>query len=219
MLVRDYMIKHPPMAEPKMSVVEAQRYLVEHNIRYLPVVGDGKRLLGLITPQTMLIDPRRLASLDIWEITRFLSDMKVKDVMVKVRDVVTIGPDTPLEQAASVMAAHQVGCLPVVEEEEHIVVGLITESDLLTVLAEMMSGRLPGGVRVTIRMPMIKGELVKVVNVIAENGWGIQTMGGVTAQKDPKKWDAVIRIRGKQDKVVAALSTIEGHEILDVREY
>jgi acetoin utilization protein AcuB len=217
MLVKDYMIKHPPMVEPNMSVVEAQRYLVEHNIRHLPVVGDGKRLLGLVTPQAMLIDPRRLASLDIWEITRFLSDMKVKDVMVKARDVVTIDPDTPIEQAAVVMVENRVGCLPVLHE--NVVVGLITESDLLTILAEMMSGSLPGGVRVTIRMPMNKGELFKLVNAIAENGWCIQTMGGVTVQKDPSKWDAVIRIEGKQAEIAAKLSTIEGQELIDAREY
>ena len=136
MLVKDYMVKHPLMAEPEMSIVAAQRYMTENNLRYLPVVGDGKRLLGLLTPQTMLIDPRRLASLDIWEITRLLSDLKVRDVMVQARDVIVTDPDTPIEQAAVVMVKHRVGCLPVVSEG--IVVGLITESDLLTVLAEMI---------------------------------------------------------------------------------
>ena len=197
MLVRDYMIKHPPMAEPTMSVV-------------------GKRLMGLLTPQAMLIDPRRLASLDIWEITRLLSDLKVKDVMVKARDVVRIDPDTPIERAANVMAENQIGCLPVVSEE--IVVGLITESDLLTILAEMMSGRV-SGVRVTVRMPMIRGELAKLVTAIAQQGWGIDAMGGVVCQKDPNKWDAVVKLRASQQEVVAALGVIEGQEIIDVRDY
>jgi len=215
MLVRDYMVKHPLLAEPEMSVVAARQYMAENNLRYLPVVGYGKRLLGLLTPQVMLIDPRRLASLDIWEVTRLLSDLKVKDVMVKARDVISIDPDTPIEQAASVMATNRIGCLPVVSEG--IVVGLITESDLLTILAEIMAGRV-SGVRVTIRMPMIKGELARLVTAIAQQGWGIETMGGIICQKDPNKWDAVVKIRASRDEVVAALSAVEGQEILDVRE-
>lgn len=215
MLVKDYMVKHPLMAEPEMSIVAAQRYMTENNLRYLPVVGDGKRLLGLLTPQTMLIDPRRLASLDIWEITRLLSDLKVRDVMVQARDVIVTNPDTPIEQAAVVMVKHRVGCLPVVSEG--IVVGLITESDLLTILAEMMAGSV-SGVRVTIRMPMIKGELAKLVTVIARQGWAIETMGGALCLKDPDKWDAVVKIRADKDEVIAALSAVEGQEIIDVRE-
>jgi acetoin utilization protein AcuB len=216
MLVRDYMIKHPPMAEPDMSVVEAQQYMSQNNVRYLPVVGDGKRLMGLLTPQAMLIDPRRLASLDIWEITRMLSDLKVKDVMVKERDVLTIDPDTPIEQAACVMVENRVGCLPVVSEK--IVVGLITESDLLTILSEMMAGRV-SGVRVTVRMPMVKGELAKLVTAIARQGWGIDAMGGAICQKDANKWDAVVKLRASKDEVVAALGALEGQEIIDVRDY
>ncbi len=215
MLVKDYMIKHPSMAEPKMSVVEAQQYMTENNLRYLPVVGDGKRLVGLLTPQAMLIDPRRMASLDIWEITRLLSDLKVKDVMVKARDVITIDPDTPIEQAATVMVKNRVGCLPVVSEG--IVVGLITESDLLSHLANLMAGQI-SGVRITIRMPNIRGELAKLVMTIAQNGWGIETMGGAFSQKDPDKWDAVVKIRAAKADVVAALRTIEGQEIIDARE-
>jgi len=46
MLVKDYMTRHPLMAAPTMPIVEAQRYMGENNIRHLPVVGDGKRLLG-----------------------------------------------------------------------------------------------------------------------------------------------------------------------------
>ena len=103
MLVKDYMTRHPLMAEPTMSIVEAQRYMGENNIRHLPVVGGGKRLLGLVTRQTLLADPGRLGSLDVWEITRYLSGLTLKDVMVKVKDVVTIDPDITMEEAARIM--------------------------------------------------------------------------------------------------------------------
>jgi acetoin utilization protein AcuB len=216
MLVKDYMTKHPPMVGPEMPIIEAQHYMSENNFHHLPVVRGGKRLIGLLTRQTMLLDPGRLTSLNVWDITRQLSGLKVQDMMIKARDVITIDPDTPIEQAARVMVENQVGCLPVADTDG-IVVGLITKNDLLTQLSEMMAGRV-SGVRVTIRMPMIRGELAKLVSAIAGQGWGIEAMGGALCPKDPSKWDAMVKIRGPKDEVLKALGAIEGQEIIDARE-
>ncbi|MGB9592631.1 MAG: CBS domain-containing protein, partial [Anaerolineae bacterium] len=108
MLVKDYMTRHPFVAEPSMSIVEAQRLMGENNIRHLPVVGEGKRLLGLVTRSSLLVDPRRLSSLDVWEIARYLSGLTVRDVMIKARDVITIHPDATIEDAARIMVERKV---------------------------------------------------------------------------------------------------------------
>lgn len=216
MLVKDYMTKHPLMVQPTMSIIEAQRFMVENNIRHLPIVGEGKRLLGLVTRQTLLVQPATLGSLNVWEITRFLSNLTVGDVMVKARDVTTIGMDATLEEAARVMVEKKVGCLPVLEEG--IVMGIITEIDLLAQLMEMMATRVPG-VRVTVRMPDQKGELAKLVSAISAQGWGILACGGAPSPKDPTKWDAVVKIRDvPKEEIVAALEKVEGQKIVDVRE-
>ena len=116
MIVKDYMTKHPVTIGPAMSIVEAQGIMAETKVRHLPVVEQGKRLVGLITQETLRVPPTKLTSLNVWEITRFLSDLTVKDVMVKGKDVITIGPDATMEEAACVMVEHKVGCLPVLEE-------------------------------------------------------------------------------------------------------
>ena len=216
MLVRDYMTRHPLLADSEMTIVEAQRYMGENKVRHLPVVGDGKRLLGLITRQTLLIDPGRLGSLDLWEIARTLSRMAVKDVMVKAKDVITIDPDCTIESAAQLMVERKIGCLPVLEEG--IVAGILTEADLLAHLTEMLATRVPG-VRVTMRMPDQKGELAKLVSAISGQGWGIMALGGAPSPRDPAKWDAVVKICDvPRDDIVAALAQVEGQQIIDVRE-
>ncbi len=216
MLIKDYMTRHPLMAEPTMSIVEAQRYMGENNIRHLPVVGDGKRLLGLVTRQTLLIEPGKLGSLDVWEIARTLSGLTLEDVMTKAEDVITTGPDITIEEAARIMVKNKIGCLPVVEKG--IVMGIITEIDLLAHLMEMMATRIPG-VRVTVRMPNVKGELAKLVGAISAQGWGILACGGAPAPKEPGKWDAVVKIRYvPKEEIVVALGQIESQEIVDVRE-
>lgn len=216
MLVKDYMTRHPLMADPQMPIVEAQRYMGENNIRHLPVVGDGKRLLGLVTRQTLLVEPGRLASLDLWDIARTLTELKVQDVMIKAKDVISIDQDATLEQAARFMVENRIGGLPVLEDG--IVIGIITETDLLAHLMEMMAAREPG-VRVTLHQPNVKGELAKLVSAIAAKGWGIQALGGAPHPKDPDKWVAVVKLRDRPDEeVIAALEQIEGQEIVDLRK-
>jgi len=55
----------------------------------------------------------------------------VGDLMT--RDVVTVPPDESVASAAAVMRAEEVGHLPVADEQ---VVGILTETDLRTYLAE-----------------------------------------------------------------------------------
>jgi acetoin utilization protein AcuB len=216
MIVKDYMTKHPVMIEPAISIVEAQGIMAETKVRHLPVVEEGKQLVGLITQETLRIPPTKLTSLSVWEITRFLSDLTVKDVMVKRKDVITIGPDATIEEAACVMVEHKIGCLPVLEES--IVVGIITDADMMAHLMELLAVRI-SGVRVTIRMSNIKGELARLVAAIAAQGWGIQALGGAFAPRDPDKWDAVVKINdAPRDQVVAVLSKVPGQQIIDVRE-
>jgi len=216
MLVKDYMTRHPLMAQPTMSIVEAQRFMGENNIRHLPVVGDGKRFLGLVTRQTLLVDPGRLGSLDVWEIARTLAGLTVKEVMLKAKNVSTIGQDATIEEAAGIMVKEKLGCLPVLEEG--VVVGIITETDLLAQLKELL-GLPTHGVRVTMRVPDRIGEFAKVTSALAEQGWGIYAAGGVPSPKHPGYWDGVFKVRHvPMEDLVEVLEKIEGQEIVDVRE-
>lgn len=216
MFVKDYMTRHPVMAEPTMSIVEAQGIMAETQVRHLPVIERGKRLVGLVTRQSMRIPPTELASLNVWEITRFLSDLTLEDVMVKQENVITTEPDVALEEAAQIMIGKKIGCLPVLEDD--VVVGIITEIDMMAQLTDLLGGNVPG-VRVTIRMPNEEGELARVTGAIAEQGWGIYASGGVPTPKDPDRWDCVIKVRDvPREDLLAVLSKVEGQEIIDVRE-
>ncbi len=216
MFVKDYMTRHPAMVAPSVSIVEAQGIMDDVKVRHLPVVETGKRLVGLITRQRLRVSPIELTSLNVWEITRFLSNLKVSDVMVKRKDVIVIEPDATVEEAAQLMFKNKIGCLPVLEES--IVVGIISEIDLLLQLTDLLGGSVPG-VRVTIRVPDRLGEFAKVTSAIASRGWGIYASGSVPAPKDPGYWDIVIKVRNApKDELISALEKIEGQKIIDVRE-
>jgi acetoin utilization protein AcuB len=203
------------MVQPAMSIVEAQRFMGENNIRHLPVVGDGKRLLGLVTRQTLMVDPGRLGSLDVWDIARTLTELTAKDVMIKARDVVTVEPDTTLENAAQIMVEKKIGGLPVLEEG--VLIGIITDTDLLAHLSDLLGEHVPG-VRISFRTPDKVGVMADVTNAVAEHGWGIYASGYVRTPKQPDHWDYVFKVRhATKDEFVTVLRQVPDIEILDVR--
>jgi acetoin utilization protein AcuB len=216
MLVKDFMTRHPVMVPPTTPAAEAQQVMRDNKIRHLPVVGDGKRLEGLITRERLRVSPTDLGSLNVWEITRFLSSMTVKDMMLKGEDVITAEPDLTLESAAEIMAKKKIGCLVVLEQG--VVVGVITETDMLVELNQMLGGDV-SGVRVTMRVPDRIGEFAKIFGAISSRGWGIYASGSVPTPKHRGYWDVVIKVRNvPQDDLVAVLEGIEDQEIVDVRE-
>ncbi|MBC8509159.1 MAG: CBS domain-containing protein [Anaerolineales bacterium] len=216
MLVKDYMTRHPIMISPDTPASDAQKMMIENNVRHLPVVGDGKRIVGLITRDRLRVPPTDLGSLNVWEISRILSDLKVKDMMVKGKDLFSIGPDMTLEEAAQAMIKNKVGCLPVVEDD--VVVGIITEVDMLAELSDLLGGTVEG-VRITVRVPDKVGEYAKITSAIAEKGWGIYTSGGVPAPKRPGFWDVILKVRNvSRDDLVAVIKEIDGQEVIDARE-
>jgi acetoin utilization protein AcuB len=218
MLVNDYMLRHPITIEPTKRALDARHVMAEQAVEFLPVVGDGRRLQGLVTPSCLEISPERLASLDVWEITRYLSHLTVAKVMIKREALHYIKPQATLEDAASLMIRHKVGGLPVVEGQDLVVVGMITSADLLTELRNLLGAVEPGW-RVTVRVPGNHGELVRLTREFSERGWSIMAMGNVRSLRSPKHWDIVLKIWGcTREELVAAIDQQASQEIVDIRE-
>lgn len=216
MLVKDCMTRHPIMVSPEIPAAEAQKIMGENHIRHLPVIGSGKRLKGLVTRQSFALETDVLASLDIWNITRYLSGLKVNDVMIKAENVYTIELDRTIERAARTMSEHKIGCLPVIEDD--IVVGIITEIDILNAVQNMLG--LPiAGVRVTVRMPNRPGEFAKLSAVLGENGMGVMGIATYPSPHHEGYYDVVLKIcQVTRAQVQTVLSDIPGQEIVDIRE-
>ncbi len=216
MLVRDCMTRHPILISPNWSASEAERLMSENRIRHLPVVEDGKRLVGLITRQRLSMKPEMLGSLNVWEISRYLADLKVKQMMIKRKLIVTVDEDRSVERAASLMSENKIGCLPVVDDDD-VVVGMLTEVDISRAFQEML-GLPVDGLRVTVRMPNRPGEFAKLTRVLADRGWGVMGIGSFPSRHKPGFYDAVLKIPDvTEEDVRAELSKVEDQEVVDVR--
>lgn len=132
MKVGDKMTKEVVTISPKEGVTVAKHILDEKRIRHLPVVSAGK-LVGIITDRDIRRNlPSPATSLEIHEIAYLLDKLQVQ--MVMTREVVSVTPETSIEAAASLLLAHKIGGLPVLDGER--LVGIITEGDLLRALLE-----------------------------------------------------------------------------------
>lgn len=129
MVVRERMKEQVITVGPEDGIRTAFRLLLENRIRHLPVV-EGDQVVGIITHRDLwwaaaLPSWASPMATESWE--EFIDRVKVKEIMS--HPVLTIGPSTPLEQAARLMKERKIGCLPVVEGNR--LVGIITETDIL----------------------------------------------------------------------------------------
>ena len=115
---------------------DALALMREHDIRRLPVVIDTGELRGIITQGDIRgADVMRVAGLDPLDIAQALRQVKVYEVMTE--NPIAITPETGLREAALLMIENKVGGLPVIDEQ-HQVLGMITESDLFETLVQQL---------------------------------------------------------------------------------
>jgi len=219
MLVKDCMTSHPVMIEPNLLLPDARKVMVENGIGHIPVVDEGKRLVGLISRSHFAMSLDQMDSLDVWEISSKLISLKVKHVMIKKRQVISISPDTTVEQAARLLVQNEISAMPVVEDDK--VIGMISTIDLLRSYQEMLGMPSPG-IRVTVRMPARKktySELAKLVSAIGEMNWGVIGIGTFPTPNQPEFYDAVVKIPGVTiEEVQKVIEMIPNQEIIDIRE-
>lgn len=182
MLVGERMSKPVISITPDMPVHDALALFRKEHIRRAPVIHNGK-LVGIVSDKDLLnASPSPVTSLSVWEINYLISKIKVSEVMTK--KVITVKADTPIEEAARVMADNKFGGLPVIDDGK--VVGIITETDLFKIFLELMGAR-EKGVRVTAQIDDAPGQLAKVTKGIADAGGDFVAFGQFTGPDSGSK--------------------------------
>jgi acetoin utilization protein AcuB len=144
---------------PGDSLELAFQLMVSNRIRHLPVTERG-RVKGILSDrdlksaliQTRQSDPGR----DVYYIP---PGVTVSEIMTA--DPICITPADDIEEAARLMHRHRIGALPVVEEG--LLVGILTESDILAIFIEIM-GVIESSSRIDVEMD----ESADTLNVAAE---------------------------------------------------
>jgi acetoin utilization protein AcuB len=125
MLVRNRMSRPAVTIRQDADFQKALSLMQEKKLRRLPVVDDDGQLVGIIVERDLLVAAMRYLQ----------SRVEISDVMT--RNVVSVGPDTDLNEVARMMLERKIGGLPVVENGQ--LVGIITESDIFKRFVELQS--------------------------------------------------------------------------------
>ncbi len=192
MYVSDWMKKKVITVSPDDSISEAARLATDNGIKHLPVLRNGK-IAGILSDRDIKeYVPSRATSLDVYELHYLLSKTRVKEVMKK--KVFTIGPDTPIEEAALIMYDNDIGCLPVVERGR--LVGIISDRDIFRVLIDITGVR-HGGHRVYVTVQDKPGSIRDVADIVRKHGFALQSI--LTSYEDVRKGyrHLVVRTKGR----------------------
>jgi CBS domain-containing protein len=129
------------------TIAEAIRLMLDHQISGLPVIDAAGRLVGILTEGDLLrrsetgterhrprwleilMGPGRLAG----EYVR-THGRKVEGIMT--RDLVSVTPDTPLDEIVALMERRRIKRVPVLEGDTP--VGIVSRADLLRALARSL---------------------------------------------------------------------------------
>lgn len=208
MLVKEKMSPKPITITRQTTIATALQIMRENKIRRLPVV-DGNKLVGIVTDRDISeVSPSPATSLSIFELNYLLAKTKIGDILPKNQQVITIGPDSFIEEAALLMREHKIGAVPVVDGTN--VIGIITETNIFDAFIELM-GLKQRGYRITIGLGIDRpGVLAELTRIIASNKGNITHITTFhDAQQNPV---LVIRINtGDIDKIMAAIKNL-GYE-------
>jgi CBS domain-containing protein len=126
-VVREIMMGSPVTLKPEDTLDLANDVISLGRIRHIPVVADGT-MVGLLSERDLLgAAANQIFGLKQKSKSALLKSVLIKDVMKK--RVITVKPQTPIKEAARLMAEKKIGCLPVVSNGS--LVGLVTTTDLL----------------------------------------------------------------------------------------
>jgi acetoin utilization protein AcuB len=214
MLVRERMTRNPVLCAPDLPVNEAFDLMKKERIRRIPVIDKHGKLVGIVSDKDLLrVTPSPATTLSAYEIPYLLSKVRVADVMTKA--VISVGEDTPIEDAARIMVDNKIGGLPVINETGA-VVGIITETDIFKTFLELLGARKPG-VRITMYVKDRRGELARMSRAVADVGGNIVATVEMPGT-DSTNYEVLLKVtEASRDAVVKALEPIV-ERIVDVRE-
>ncbi len=146
MKVKDVMTSDAKACWITESLTDAAKAMWENDCGILPVVKDGRRVIGLITDRDICMATAMRE--------RNPSGISVEEVMTG--EVYAAGPDDDIHQALETMQEHKVRRLPVVDPESELK-GILSMNDIVLKAKESRGKKAP---------PLAYADVVKAYKAI-----------------------------------------------------
>jgi acetoin utilization protein AcuB len=164
MLVKEIMRTPVTVVPVEATIGEADQLLHSRGFRHLPVVDRG-RLVGVLTDRDI-----RFATSSLCH-----EPLRGEDpvTLAMSSPPLTADPLDPVEDAARIMRANKIGCLPVLDGGE--LVGMLTGMDLLDALM-ILTGVTKASSRLEVALLDRPGELARLTAFLAERHVNIHSI-------------------------------------------
>lgn len=189
MIVEQIMRKKVITLLPTNTIEEGIRLMKSKKIRHLPIVDNENCFLGLVTASKL-----RYASPSIFHTDEHLEDLQKPLGTIMRKEVIFGHPLDFVEEVAGLFYEHRISCLPITNE--HKLVGIITETDLLRTLVVLTGSHQPGSqIEIRVSSAGITEQLQEVVDIISKRNANILSVLVYPDQKDDQYKILVIRVK------------------------
>ncbi len=214
--MREKIQKSPVTISPEATFFEARNLIHEKGIRHLPVVDKNNALVGIVTDRDIReAAPSDATLLSVQELNYLLGKLKVSSFMTPKAKLITITPDTLIEEAVQLMHDHKIGCLPVLEGGK--LYGIFTETDALDHLVDIF-GIKQKGTRLTVALEDKPGSLLGILEVFKKHNLSVISIVTPSFLVEGKRISA-IRIKTEEYKDVVADLEKAGYDVLSIGKW
>jgi len=214
--IREKIQKNLVTIGPNASFFEARSLIHDKGIRHLPVVDKENRLLGIVTESDIRqAGPSDVAMLSVKELTHLLGTLKVSEFMVPKGKVVTITPDTLIEEAIELMHDNKIGCLPVIDEGK--LYGIFTETDALDHLVDIF-GFKQKGTRLSVALEDKPGTMLGILEVFKKHHVNVISIVSPSFLVEGKRI-AAIRIQIEEYEPIVKDLEKAGYPVLSIGKW
>lgn len=214
--MREKIQKNPVTINPEASFFDARNLIHEKGIRHLPVVDKNNALVGIVTDRDIReAAPSDATLLSVQELNYLLGKLKVSSFMTPKAKLITITPNTLIEEAVQLMHDNKIGCLPVVEGGK--LYGIFTETDALDHLVDIF-GFKQKGTRLTVALEDKPGSLLGILEVFKKHNLSVISIVTPSFLVEGKRITA-IRIRTEEYKDVVTDLEKAGYDVLSIGKW
>lgn len=214
--MREKIQRNPVTISPDASFFEARALIHEKGIRHLPVVDKNNRLVGIVTDRDIReAAPSDATLLSVQELNYLLGKLKVRSIMTPKEKLITITPDTIIEEAVQLMHDHKIGCLPVIEGEK--LYGIFTGTDALAHFVDIFGVKVRG-TRLTVALEDKPGTMLGILEIMKKHNVNIISIVTPSFMVEGKRI-AAIRIQTEDYQNIVKDLEKAGYPVLSVGKW
>lgn len=211
MYIEQIMTRNVDTVTEDMKLSQASHLMQQKGRRFMPVVDENNRLLGLLTRAEIIrAEPSAITTLSVGEVNYLMSKLRVANVMIK--DVICCSPDTLVELAGRSMRENKVSCLPVVADGK--LQGIITGVDIMDFLLDITGCNLQQSTRIALSLSDKRGSLGHLLDDITELGGYIATVVSPFSHDENDNRTVILRFTADDPQAIDSALRAKGYQLI-----